>query len=201
MAATARIDRLVLDKSSGQPGSSGSLELAGSYNLDSSSYEITATGDRLRIEGLTLPGQSPLAGVLEFQANGSGTLSNPVLDFNLAAEEVSFEGQQLKAAQADGQLRDRIVRFNLAAPSFSLRANGLVGIDRPYAAEIEANIAELDLAALPPSLARSSHPGTIECTREGDGRTGHAKTGRGSSDGNRSPPEERRKGDRERGSG
>jgi len=148
----ARVGRLVLDKSAGGTGSSGNLELSGSYNLDSQAYEVQAEGDRLGFEQLRLPGRSPLAGTLTLRANGSGTVADPRLDFTLNLDKLKFEGFEIPQLRAEGALKNQVAQFRLVSPPYNLQADGQVGIAAPFRAEVRAEVVQMDLAALPPSL-------------------------------------------------
>lgn len=138
---------LVLDKP--QPEGNGRLSAAGRYHLDHRSYTFDARSENLRVLGLSLPRGRQLRGDVQLTARGMGTVSAPAADMDLAVNALRLNDDDLGRLVVDATVANRQAIITASAERFSLDANAVVGVSRPYPTTAKVRVDNLDLAALP----------------------------------------------------
>ncbi|MGH9633049.1 MAG: translocation/assembly module TamB domain-containing protein [Bryobacteraceae bacterium] len=151
-----------------QPEGDGTLTANATYNLETQAYEVDAKAAELRLLNLTLPGGTPdgtqdktqdgtpdgtpVRGEIGFTAQGKGTVEDPVLNLNLAVEDVQVREDSFGSVNAAVKLAEKKADFEVQAPLFALSASGQAGIEAPHPIEIKIQAENTDLANLPVRL-------------------------------------------------
>ena len=127
-------------------GASGGLTATGTYAVNSEEYTATVNA---RDWPLVPTSERPLAGRLDVQFTGAGTVDNPRGEGELALREGRWEEITLGDITAHATLDGRTAILDARAPEFSATAAGRVGIDAPYPATIDLRADQLQLSELP----------------------------------------------------
>jgi outer membrane protein insertion porin family len=168
------LSELVVDKP--QPGRAGRLTATAGYNLDRKTYSFDLRSQDIRLLGLLLPdGRRVRGDVQQLAARGAGTVDQPEGTFVLDVDSLEVvnapagveRGLQVAEDTAAGRTDQGVsppitlgrVLVNAAtkndeatitasAERFSLDANAIIGLARPWPATIQVRAEDLDLAAL-----------------------------------------------------
>lgn len=144
------IGDLVIEKP--QPGGDGRITGSGQYVLDRQAYRLDLRTEGVRLVGLALPDGRQLRGEIELTARGQGTMHEPTVTIALRAQDLRLDDHALGELSLDTTLAGRVARLALDAPTFGVTARATLGIDAPYPATADIQIADLPLADLPLEL-------------------------------------------------
>ena len=126
-------------------GASGRLTATGTYAVNSEEYTATVNA---RDWPLVPTIERPLAGRIDAQFTGAGTVDNPRGEGELALREGRWEEIALGDITAHATLDARTAIIDASAPEFSATAAGRVGIDAPYPATIDLRAEPFDLSRI-----------------------------------------------------
>ena len=184
------IKEIALQKPGGPGVPAGSLTATGSYQLDSGAYEARLASQNLRLSHLNLPGSVPVSGDLRLTADGTGTVEDPRLDFQLETSDLTIQDRPMGRVKAAGHIRNRHAEVSLEAPTLNVSGRGSVSLDTPYAAEAEIKADRLDLSKLPADLAGKAARRHDQRSTHGSRECGNAARRRGETHGRRrfTPP-------------
>jgi outer membrane protein assembly complex protein YaeT len=159
--------RLDLEKPGIEEGREGRLTGFGSYDLDSGRYRFRAESPGLEFSHLTLPGPTPVRGLLRLNVAADGTPTDPGMEFDLRWEDLEVGEQGLGRVELSGSLEQHAADLRASIPRFNLRADVGVGIEAPYPVDFEVHARNTDLSSLP--LGDESLRGTLTLSAEGRG--------------------------------
>lgn len=140
------------------------------YSFDSGQFQFRATGRDLEWRNLALPDGSPILGLMDLTASGSGTVDQPSIDLKIDARDVQIKQKLLGQVSLNAALRDEQLKIELAAPRFNLASTADVVSKAPHAFEGELRIGNADLSLLG-LKAMNGQPleGTIGASLKGSG--------------------------------
>ncbi len=129
-----------------------SITGAGAYNLKTTAFRFQVKGNNFNLaqfSQLQLPRLS-VAGTLNFDARGSGTTSNPVVDADLHLRDVYLNRErmgnlEMNAVTSAGVMKIT-ARSNLPASQFAL--GGTVGMHGDFPADLSLHFTHVDVDAL-----------------------------------------------------
>src|SRR5262249_9311575 len=152
------LSRLVIDKP--QPGTPGRISATGSYNLTRSTYTLAFQSQDVRLLALTLPGGRRIRGNVQLSGKGAGSVGSPSANLTLAVDSLELDG--LAAPSQDPSLAaspplqlgpivftaiaaNQQATIRASAPQFSLDADAIVGLSRPWPTTLSVRADELEL--------------------------------------------------------
>jgi outer membrane protein assembly complex protein YaeT len=142
-ARAALTDRLVQlhEFRLAQPDS-GTLQVRGSYDLESRVYQMEATGNNWQFQ----------EGRVSLSARGSGTPEDPRLQMALSSVGMTVDSRPLGPLSASVNIEGKLAAIEAQAPEYNLSANARIGMETPYPAQVRIRVQDLSLARLPVDL-------------------------------------------------
>jgi outer membrane protein assembly complex protein YaeT len=165
----ARLDNQVLTVPSlrlDKPDSGG-LAASGTYNLETKAYSVNAAADDFTLSQMVLPDGTPVRGVIDLSAQGSGTIDDPMLDLTLNAGNLRVRDDEIGSVSLTARVAQQQANIEVAAPRYQVSANATVGIRQPYPAQFAVRLNGTDLAQLPIADGQSL-TGTVTATVTGN---------------------------------
>jgi outer membrane protein assembly complex protein YaeT len=169
------VTTLRLDKP--QPDGNGRIDGKGSYQLDSQRYTVDLQSANVKLLTLQLPDGRRVTGAVDLTARGSGTVPAPAGNVTLRASDLVVGEYAIGTVTADTALADARATTVAMAERFALTAKSTIGTVRPYPATVTAEIADLDLAALPIKL-QTPLEGRLRAKLEAEGPLSDPQSGR-----------------------
>ena len=144
------VERFELHQSTGSTTSPGGLRASAVYRPADASFELTMTGEGLRLDAVPSrePGATslPLAASFGLQVDGSGTFDAPSVQATIELAELDYRGARLGPLTADVTLDQDILRLEAISNVFSSRVSATLGT-RPWGAfALASETDNLDLA-------------------------------------------------------
>ena len=185
------LSRLVIDKP--QPDVPGRISATGSYNLDRKSYTFELRSDNVQLLDVQLPEGRRIRGTIQLSGVGEGSVSSPSGTVNLTFDSLEIDGLRPHSPDPNASALPparlgRIVLSTTAvnhqatitasAEHFKLDANALIGLTRPWPANVTLRANDLDLERLPLGL-RTPLDGRLRATVQATGDLAEPARGRG----------------------
>ncbi len=126
----------------------GRLDVSGRYDTDAKTYQADLRGDNVKLDTLTLPGETPFSGTLSLSASGSGSVDEPRLEVKLDAEELSLAGRAVGALSLESSLDGDTNTAQFRAPGLAVRAAATTRLNDPYDTEFTFEARNTDISAL-----------------------------------------------------
>jgi outer membrane protein assembly complex protein YaeT len=140
------------------------------YSPDSSKFQFQASGKNLTWETLTLSDGSPVQGMVNLIASGTGTIDQPSIDMKLECGDLKIGQKSFGAISASGTLRNDQIAIETTAPRFNLSSTALITGRDPYDFTIQLQARDADVSNLGLELANGqSVAGLITAHLSGDG--------------------------------
>jgi translocation and assembly module TamB len=130
----------------------GTTEAKLTYNPKTESYQTQLQAANLRLEELrTLSAHKlQINGRLNLSASGHGTLKSPELTAALQVPVLQVQKQTLRGLTFNAKLHDRRadISFNSEVADTTVKAEGWVGVDAPYTANVHLNTGRISFRPL-----------------------------------------------------
>ncbi|HEX2327974.1 MAG TPA: translocation/assembly module TamB domain-containing protein [Candidatus Angelobacter sp.] len=115
-------------------------------------YELQVTGNNIRLEKLqTLAAKNAqIAGALNINAQGKGTLKNPQLTATVEIPQLHMQKQVVQGIKLQTTVQNHVANFALdsAVMQTYIRGRGTVGIAAPYHADVRLDTGRIAFAPL-----------------------------------------------------
>jgi outer membrane protein assembly complex protein YaeT len=161
--------RLLLDKTPGD-ATEDSIEGKAEYDIGSGQFSFDATGKNLNIDNLKLSDETPVRGLVNLSASGTGTLDRPTVDLKLLVTNVEIRQQVVGTLDATAALRNQQALIEVRAPRLNLASNARIETRAPYPVEFELKASDSDLSLLAvPIGPGQTLAGSIDATINGSG--------------------------------
>ena len=144
------ISRLDIDKP--QPDGNGKVMATGSFNLDTKRYSVNVRSEGVRLVGLKLSDTQRIRGVVQLDAQGSGTVSSPEGKAHLVLDSLELDRSttaQLGKLTIDAVAANKQATITATSEQFKLDVEALVALTKPWPTTVKVRADNLDLAALP----------------------------------------------------
>lgn len=175
--AGRRIDvtSFTLDKP--QPDGNGVVTGTASYQLESRQFTVDLQSRDVKLLTLELPDHRRVTGALDLRAHANGTAEAPAGTVHLSAADLIVGEYAIGAVDADTTLANAQATIVAKAPQLALTTNATIGTSSPYPATITADMANLDLSALPVKL-QTPLEGRVRATLNASGNLLEPERGR-----------------------
>ena len=122
------------------------------YHPRSQEYKVQVQAQNFRLEKLqTVQARNmKIAGALNLNASGKGTIKDPQLQATLEIPQLQLRQQAIQGIKLQTTVQNHIatIALNSDVAKTFVKANGTVGIDAPYNADIRLDSAKIDLQPL-----------------------------------------------------
>jgi outer membrane protein assembly complex protein YaeT len=132
--------------------SGGVVSASGRWPLRAAAvpFALTAKAENIDLEGTArfLALSFPVRGVLAVEAAASGTLRRPEINLRISGENLAYGKIELGRADLQGKTTGATLRFHFSLPSYSVSAEGDLGMRSPYDLDGKITISRLTAESL-----------------------------------------------------
>lgn len=130
----------------------GSAQANATIDPKTRAYQFQLHADNIRLELLNAIKERnmQIAGALNLDASGKGTIESPELDATLAIPQLQFHNQSIRGVTLHTSVRDQVANLSLDSEvaQVSVRARGTIGIKAPFIADVTLDTGRIDFQPL-----------------------------------------------------
>jgi translocation and assembly module TamB len=130
----------------------GTTEATGVIYPRTQAYELKVTGNNIRLEKLQAVAAKNLqiAGAIDINAQGKGTLKNPQLSASIDIPQLQVQKQTIQRIKFQTTVQNHVANFALdsAVAQTYVKGRGTVGLNAPYPSDVHLDTGRIAFAPL-----------------------------------------------------